>query len=67
MIIELQCYVSNVSVYTGVKWLNDDVLSLAHKITIVVASFPGCSHLQFLITCSIQKRRGEAWEKESRA
>ena len=23
---------------------------------------PGCSHLQYLITCSIQIRRGKAWE-----
>ena len=32
-----------------------------------LASFPGHSHLQFLITCSMQKRRGKAWEKKSRA
>ena len=32
-----------------------------------VASFPGLSRLQFLIAYSMQKRRGKAWEKESRA
>ena len=26
------------------------------------ASFPGLLHLQFLIACSMQQRRGEAWE-----
>ena len=26
-----------------------------------VTSFPGLPHLQFLIACSMQKRRGEAW------
>ena len=26
-----------------------------------VASFPGLPHLQFLIACSMQKRRGKAW------
>ena len=31
-----------------------------------VASFPGHSRLQFLITCSI-KTEGKGWEKESRA
>ena len=30
-----------------------------------LASFPGRSCLQFLIACSMQKRRGKAWEKES--
>ena len=33
----------------------------------VLALFPGCSCLQFLIACSMQKRRGKAWEKESYA
>ena len=28
-----------------------------------IASFPDCSCLQFLITCSMQKWRGKAWEK----
>ena len=28
----------------------------------LVASFPGHSHLQFLIACSMHKRRGKAWE-----
>ena len=32
-----------------------------------VASFPGCSRLQFLIAYCMQKQRGKAWEKESRA
>ena len=32
-----------------------------------VASFPGRSRLQFLIAYCMQKRRGKAWEKESRA
>ena len=32
-----------------------------------LASFPGRSRLQFLIAYCIQKRRGKAWEKESRA
>ena len=35
--------------------------------TTVIASFPGRSRLQFLITCSMQKWRGKAWEKESLA
>ena len=26
-----------------------------------IASFPGLPHLQFLIACSMQKRRGKAW------
>ena len=30
------------------------------------ASFPGRSCLQFLIACTMQKRRGKVWEKESR-
>ena len=34
---------------------------------ILLASFPGCSHLQNLITCSMQIRRGKAWEIWSRA
>ena len=33
--------------------------------TTLIASFPGRSRLQFLITCSMQKWRGKAWEKES--
>ena len=32
-----------------------------------LASFPGRSHLQFLIAYCMQKWRGKAWEKESRA
>ena len=32
-----------------------------------IASFPGRSRLQFLIAYCVQKRRGKAWEKESRA
>ena len=32
-----------------------------------VASFPGHFRLKLLITCSMQKRRGKGWEKESRA
>ena len=32
-----------------------------------LASFPGCSHLQYLIACSMQIRRGKAWEISSRA
>ena len=32
-----------------------------------VASFPGCSHLQNLIACSMQIRRGKTWEIWSRA
>ena len=32
-----------------------------------LASFPGRFYLQFLITCSMQKRRGKAWEKDSHA
>ena len=27
-----------------------------------LASFPGLLHLQFLIACSMQNRRGKAWE-----
>ena len=37
------------------------------QLAICVASFPGHFCLQFLITCSMQKRRGKAWEKKSRA
>ena len=32
-----------------------------------IASFPGRSRFQFLIAYCMQKRRGKAWEKESRA
>ena len=32
----------------------------------IVASFPGLLHLQFLIACSIQKRREKAWGISSR-
>jgi len=35
--------------------------------TTLIAAFPGRSRLQFLITCSMQKWRGKAWEKESHA
>ena len=34
---------------------------------IAVASFPGRSHLQYLIACSMQIWRGKAWEIWSRA
>ena len=30
-----------------------------------VASFPGHSHLHFLIACSMQKWRGKAWKRKS--
>ena len=30
--------------------------------TSTVASFPGPSHLQYLVTCRMQMRRGKAWE-----
>ena len=33
---------------------------------IQLASFPGYSHLQYLIACSMQIRRGKAWEIWSR-
>ena len=33
--------------------------------TLTLASFPGCSYLQFLIAYCMQKRRGKVWEKES--
>ena len=33
----------------------------------VLDSFPGHSHFQFLIACSMQKWKGKAWEKKSRA
>jgi len=29
---------------------------------LVLALFPGCSHFQYLITCSKQIQRGKAWE-----
>jgi len=35
--------------------------------TVSLASFPGRSHLQYLIACSMQIRRGNAWEISSRA
>ena len=35
------------------------------QLAICVASLPGHFCLQFLITCSMQKQRGKAWEKES--
>ena len=31
----------------------------------IIALFPGCSRLQFLIICSMQTWRGKAWEIES--
>ena len=34
---------------------------------LMLALFPGRSRLQFLIAYCMQKRRGKAWEKESRA
>ena len=43
------------------------ILKGAKKRYAHIASFPGRSRLQFLITYCMQKRRGKAWEKESRA
>ena len=41
---------------------------LNHAITTYdIASFSGRSRLQILIAYSMQKRKGKAWEKESRA
>jgi len=34
---------------------------------VFIASFPGLSHLQYLIAYSMQIQRGEAWEIWSRA
>ena len=50
--------------WKAVEWA---VLSTGKCVTsFLLASFPGCSRLQFLITCNMQKRRAKAWEKESR-
>ena len=51
-------------------WENSvkNVSFLTHNhLGLVLASFPDRYRLQFLITCSMQKRRGKAWEKESHA
>ena len=39
-----------------------DVMGLRVGNGISVASFPGLSHLQYLMTYSMQIRRGKAWE-----
>ena len=47
-------------------YLSDDTGQILVT-TVTIASFPGRFRLQFLIAYSMQKRRGKAWEKESRA
>ena len=44
-----------------------NVLLISTKCGASVASFPGRSHLQYLIAYSMQIRRGKAWEIWSRA
>jgi len=34
---------------------------------LILALFPGCSHHQYLIACSMQIRRGNSWEVWSHA
>ena len=50
--------------------LLDAVVHITRKILLrpeTLTSFPGRSHLQFLIAYSVQKWRGKAWEKASLA
>ena len=42
-------------------------LTQTHTPCVPLASFPGHSHLQYLIAYSMQIRRGKAWEISSRA
>jgi len=42
-------------------------LTQTHTPCVPLASFPGGSHLQYLIAYSMQIRRGKAWETLSRA
>jgi len=51
------------SVGVILAWQNfDAVLFVFHGHLSNLAPFPGCLHLQSLITCSMQVRRGKAWE-----
>ena len=48
-------------------WPGNETIAVPHCKCLAIASFPGLSHLQFLIACSMLKRRGKGWEIESRA
>ena len=46
----------------SVLWSSKSFQSAELNIIVTVASFPGCSHLQYLVACSMQILRGKAWE-----
>jgi len=65
-----KCYVPNseVCLITRVYHIGQVHLQIFRSVTCLpeLASFPGRSHLQYLIAYSMQIRRGKAWEISSR-